>query len=155
MAHTNIGPPVAGAYLALPVYFQTMADSEAVLKVIKLPAGMKVVVVGVTQDASTATLATVEVGTVADANGLVESVALAAVASELTMDGVLIESATGRAEITATAAGDIAVTATTGASTGALVDGVVTVWVYVSAHPTNTPGRASTLDVFRKATAGY
>jgi hypothetical protein len=152
MAHSNLGPPVAGAYIALPVYFNDLGAGASEAKVIKLPAGMKAVLVGVTQDASAATSATVEVGSTADPNGYCTSQALAATASELSLDGVLVDAASGRA-LTA-AAGELAVTATT-AGGGSLADGVVTLWLYVTAHPTNSPGRLSTRDVFRNPLQGY
>lgn len=152
MAHVTAGPPLAGAYIALTAKMDDLGAGASDTKTLKLPAGMKAVLVAVTVDSVTSTNLTIEVGSLADADGYAVSQAVPTTPGDLVLAGAQMNAATGRALIGS--GGSIVVTVTT-AGGGASADVIATAWLYVTSHATNTPGRVSTRDVLRSPLNGF
>jgi len=133
---TRLGPPVSGAYLALPVTMDDIANNEVVTVEVALPAGMTFVVVGVSWYAAAVTSdPALIVGTHADDDGILTTLNMTADAVTFaTPNGAL--AASSRVEISA--GGNIKVTVT--ADAGDAAEGVcVTIWGYVTEHANNIP----------------
>jgi hypothetical protein len=134
MAATSLGPPVAGAYLAIPVSLDDIANSETTTVEVALPAGMTVTVIGVSHYAASVTSdPLISVGTHADPDGiLTELTPTADTVTFATPNGALAVSS----RVPISAGGNVKVTIA--ADSGDAAEGVcVTVWCYVTEHATN------------------
>jgi len=134
MAAAHGGPPIAGAYLALPVSMDDIANGETVTVEVALPTGMALVVIGVSWYAASVTSdPEVHVGTHADDDGILT-------ATNMTADTVTFATPNGALAVSSrvpiSASGNIKVTVI--ADAGDAAEGVcITVWCYVTEHATN------------------
>jgi hypothetical protein len=133
---TRLGPPASGAYIAIPVTMDDIANNEVVTVEVALPAGMTITVVGVSYYAAAVTSdPALIVGTHADDDGILTALNLSADAVAFAVcNGAL--AVNSRVDIAAS--GNVKVTVT--ADAGDAAEGVcVTIWGYVTEHANNIP----------------
>jgi hypothetical protein len=140
MARAALGPPAAGAYIAIPLVggADVAAGSNATFRY-KLPLGMRVVIVSFSVGASSVTTAgganTIVVGNASDADGYLESASVTAAAVAHDPDGALATIVSSR--VIVEPADEIRCLITAPASSGVVGANVVAMG-YVLEHADNT-----------------